>query len=157
MMPEGALISAEIMALRWSDVNLNAKEPTFTIAAEVAKTKLHRTIPVYGDMLPALKAQLEERDQKYPQLEYVFDDGTGQRLKTFYKAWGIVLHPRRSDVRTMVRAGIPENIAMAISGHKTRHVFDRYNIVTEKDLANAGAMLTQYFAAQPQERGSVAW
>jgi integrase len=122
-------------------------------------------LPVYGDMLPALKAQLEERGQKYPQLEYVFHDGTDQRLKTFYKAWasactrakldGQLFHDlRRSAVRNMIRAGIPDNIAMAISGHKTRHVFDRYNITTEKDLADAGATLSQYLAAQPRGRGA---
>ena len=48
---------------------------------------------------------------------------------------------RRTAVRNLTRAGVTDTIAMAVTGHRTRAVFDRYDITSEADLDDAAAKL----------------
>lgn len=76
----------------------------------------------------------------------------GEPIKTFHGAWrsactaaglpGRIPHDfRRTAVRNLLRAGVPERVAMTMTGHKTRSVFERYNIVSQADLQDAARKL----------------
>ena len=45
-----------------------------------------------------------------------------------------------------MRAGVPERVAMQLTGHKTRAIFERYNITSPNDLRDAALRLDRFAA-----------
>ena len=152
----------EIVSLRWENVDLLSRQ--IRLNPGETKNGEGRTIPLGNELLEALKSQLHLRNTHFPNCPLVFfrtiktktnPAPQWARIGDFRKAWvdaceksdlkGCLVHDlRRSAVRALVRAGVQERIAMGISGHRTRSVFDRYNIVSETDLADAVRKLQKF-------------
>ena len=100
----------------------------------------------------------DRRDQEWPNCPWVFSR-RGRQLGDFRKVWaaacsrdgvpGLLFHDlRRSAVRNMERAGIPRNVAMSISGHRTEAVYRRYDIVNSRDLRTAADRMERFFKGE---------
>ncbi|MFQ5934474.1 MAG: site-specific integrase, partial [Dehalococcoidia bacterium] len=144
----------EILKLQWQQVSL--EEGWVRLDPGTTKNREGRLAYLSLGLLQILKSQAEATLGFQQQLGIIIPrvfHRDGRPIGSFYKAWrkacrkagvpGMIFHDlRRTAVRNMVRAGIPERVAMQISGHKTRSVFERYNIVSEGDLREAARKLT---------------
>ena len=125
----------EILNLKWNQVDLDNS----IVRLEVGETKNGD-----GRIIPLSKTVIQGLRYLPRDSEYVFTY-RGKRLKSIKSGWnracaeagskGVLFHDlRRTAVRNFSRARVPERVIMSITGHKTRSVFDRYNIVDENDL-----------------------
>ena len=135
----------EIRKLTWTN-HLDLDAGLIRLEASEVKNAAGKSFPFAAH--PALRGLVVrqcERALKH-ETRWLFPRSGGRQLGNFHKQWtracreagvpGKVVHDlRRTAVRNLVRAGVNEKVAMALAGFKTRNVFDRYNIVSEADLA----------------------
>jgi integrase len=149
----GWRIPSEVLPLQWRHIDFEAH--VIRLDPHTTKNDEGRTFRFTDSLQQLLETQKAEHDRLKAEgvlCPWLFHR-TGKKVKgkpivRFTKAWrkacakagcpGRYPHDlRRTAVRNLVRAGIPERVAMQMTGHKTRSVFERYNIVSECDLVES--------------------
>jgi integrase len=160
----------EILALEWAQVDLS--ERVVRLEPGTTKNDEARILPLTTELYETLGMQKSIRDTRFPACPWLFFNESGRKIGRFQRSWRTACEAvglasgegeperlfhdlRRSGVRNLIRAGVPEAVAMRISGHKTRSVFERYNIVSERDLHEAARKLENYVSgkANPTQPG----
>ncbi len=149
----GWRIPSEALTLQWPNVDFAAGE--VRLDPGTTKNSEGRVFLMTAELRALLEAQWEVtralRHEHGKICPWVFHRD-GKPIRSLRKAWqaacikagcpGRIPHDlRRTAVRNMVRAGILERVAMQMTGHKTRSVFERYNIVSDGDLREAASKL----------------
>ena len=157
---------SEILPLEWRQVDMKAGEVRLDVGA--TKNGEGRVFPITAELRRILHDQhtiaATLKKERGLIARHVFCYTTGAKAGQgvteggYNKAWrkariaagcpGRIPHDfRRPAVRNLVRAGVPERVAMQMTGHKTRAVFERYNIVSAGDLRDAARRLDTYASA----------
>ncbi len=135
---------------------------TVRLQSEHSKNKHSYQLRLKGGLLEVMRHAWENR---IAECSYIFHN-QGEPIGEFRKSWktacktaglvGLLVHDfRRSCARNLIRSGVPERVAMEVTGHKTRSMFDRYNIVAESDLESAMERVTEYVNARAAEKPKV--
>ena len=160
----------EVAGLTWERVNMGRK--TIELRPDETKNKTARLMKMEAQLFSLMEQQLANKNggpyvfhrdgKKIKHFRPAWNNacretelGEGYsdtRYKAKCKKEGIEPLPpgptfhdlRRTAVRNMVRAGIKEEVAMKISGHKTRSVFERYNIIDDRDLEDAARTMEKH-------------
>lgn len=163
----GWRIPSEVLTLEWRQVDFNAG--TLTLDPHTTKNEDAREFPFTPELRRVLREQRDKVDALAATgvicrwlffRTYATKRGGAAKdsprrakpIKRFDKAWaaacvaagqpGKLGHDfRRTAIRNMVRRGVPAKVAMALTGHRTFAVFQRYNIVSPDDLREAAQKL----------------
>lgn len=141
----------ELRAIKWPQV----EQTRIVLYPGTTKNGDGRALPIYGELAGWIEMAKDSR-KEFPMCPYLCHR-EGQPLgdSCVRKAWKTActavelpeLHfhdLRRSAVRNMDRAGVPRPVAMKVSGHKTESMYNRYNIVSERDVAEVKHRMETY-------------
>jgi integrase len=156
--------TGEALQLRWSDVDWMRKSVTL----RTSKNREPRIFPFrdHARLEGVLRRQRTEVlgwEREHGRLCPTIFHWNGRPLRKLRRSWkhaceraglpGRLLHDfRRTAVRNLIRAGIPQAIAMKITGHKTDSIFRRYLIVDEELLAQATGQVAAYLDEERTNR-----
>jgi integrase len=161
----GWRIASEVLPLQWRQVDFDGGE--VRLDAGTTKNGEGRVFPLTTGLRELLERQRARRDElkrddhivPWVFFRLVADERGGKKkpreILAFSKAFtaackaagcpGLIPHDlRRTAMRNLVRAGVPERVAMTMTGHTTRSVFERYNIVSDVDLREAARKLDEF-------------
>jgi integrase len=156
----------EILSIRWSQVDLI--ERVVRLDPGTMKNDEARELPLVPELHEILVLQRQRRDRPFPECPWLFFGQEGERIRDLRRAWmsactaaglvdaegepTVLFHDlRRTGARNLIRSGVPEAVAMQISGHKTRSIFDRYNIVSGADRREAARRLAGYISERRKQ------
>jgi integrase len=137
------------------------------LRAEASKNRQARTLPMDTELATLIERRWQARMIRQPDGRVLVTDlvfhRAGAPLVDFRKTWasackaagvtGKLFHDlRRTAVRNMVRAGVPQSVAQEISGHQTSAVFKRYDITSQDDKRRALQARQAYEATLPAAR-----
>lgn len=147
------LRKSALLRIKWSQIEMETK--TIWMDGKRQNRKPEPVaVPIYGDMAKYIEMQPRTS-------EYLFARGS-EPIKDFRASWDraceragipdLLFHDlRRTAVRNLRRAGVPESVIMKITGHRTRSIFERYNITDHTDTRAAGKVAEEFLAREHEE------
>jgi integrase len=158
-----AMRPGEIRELTWP--MFDRETWTLSLDPRAAKTRRGRAIAVEGPLRAIIERRLRARRMDTQRIFHrVSHRRPGQPVRDFRVLWKAALRAaklapgllpydlRRTALRNMVRAGGDVTTVMAISGHRTRSTFDRYNITATEDIAEVVRLTAAYVDTLPKRR-----
>ena len=153
----------EISQLTWDMLDRSEGTWVLRVPSRIVKNKDGRAFGFAGRTRTIIERRLQSRRFDCPLIFH----RSGRKMGPFRDRWRSALNAaglppsrlfhdlRRSAVRTLIRSGVDPTIAMKVSGHKTRSMLDRYNIIEETETAAALQTAEAWLEAQPKERNVV--